>query len=155
MTGPSHEHNVPLPATAEQTWAVYFVLLAVLTTAEALIQPELRFFDRMLDVAVLVTALPGGMIAWVLSAYFLLRRARLEDTFSRALRIAAGWFLGPVFGVGVVFALNALLGGDIDGGLLLFYIPLLAVLMPIFVLPPVMMVWRIKTQRRLSKVKEH
>ena len=152
MTGPGHKKNAPLLATAERTWVVYVGLLAVLTAAEALVQPEIGLFDTVIDVAVLVTALPGCIVAWVFSAYCLLRGAHLEDTFSSAFRIAAGWFLGPVLGCVVVFVLNAVLGGDIDGGLLLFYLPLLAVMMPVFVLPPVMVAWRMKTRRG---AKEH
>jgi hypothetical protein len=97
----------------------------------------------------------GCLLARLRSAYFLLRSARPHDPFSNALRIAAGWFPGPILGCGVVGSLNALLGGDIDGGLLLFYLPGLAVLMPVYVLPPVIVVWRMKTQRQLSKARAH
>ncbi len=155
MTGSSRKKHTPLPVAAEVTWAVYLILLAVLTVTEALVRSEIGLFARLLDVLVLVTALPGCIVAWVFSAYFLLRRAELENIFYCAARIAAGWCLGPILGWGVVCGLNSLLEGDIDGGLLLFYLPLLAVLMPVFVLPPVMIVWRAKTRRRLNQAQEH
>ena len=140
---------------AELTWLVYLVVIAVLTVTEALVRDERGLFDTLLDILVLITALPGCIVAWVYSAYFLLRRTELETIVSSAARIAAGWCLGPVLGCGLVFGLNSLLKGDIDGGLLLFYLPLLAVLMPVFVLPPVMIVWRKNTRRKLNQAQEH
>jgi hypothetical protein len=147
MSGQRSDENMRFRAGAEITWAVYVALLAVLTAAEALIRPEVGF-DKLLDVAILVIALAGAAMAWIVSAYLVLRSADGTKPASATLRIAAGWFFGPLLGCGAVLAINSLLGGDIDGGLLLFYPPLLAIILPITVLPAILFVWRRRLVRR-------
>ena len=127
-------------AQAETTWVVYAGVLAVLTLSEALVKPEVGF-DTILDWTILATAFLGGAAAWVLYARLVLADGRGRRPLGLALRIGAGWFVGPVLALCVILGINGMFGGDIDGGLLLFYLAFLAIVLPVFVLPVVMFVW--------------
>ena len=132
MSGPGRGKTTYFRAAAELTWAVYLGLTAVLVLA------LVRLPDRLATLRLFFAAV--GTPPRSISQCPPDRRRLVSGTHSR-LRGRGG--------------LNALLGGDIDGALLLFYLPGLAVLMPVFVLPPVIVVWRMKTQRQLSKARAH
>ncbi len=71
-------------------------------------------------------------MGWVLSARA--ERKQCGDRIS-GVRIAWAWLLGPMLGTAVCFGINRVLKGDIDGGMLIFYLPVLSVLIPVTVLP--------------------
>jgi hypothetical protein len=113
-------------------WGSYVGGLAALTCLEAMVRPETGVFDGWIDLAVLIWALWGAVVGWVLSARA--ERKRGGDRIP-GVRIAWAWFLGPMLGTAVCFGINSVLKGDIDGGMLLFYLPPLSVLLPVTVLP--------------------
>lgn len=121
----------------EGVWAVYVAVLAALTVTESLVRPE-SGIDRMLDVAILAFAFLGGGAAWFLSAWLPLKHAALQVQRSTVRRIALSWLIGPMLGFAVCLWLNSQLKGDIDGGLLLFYLPILAIVVLVVVLPLVL-----------------
>ena len=127
--------TVRIPAAPETIWGVYVGLLAVLTTIEALSRPEMGLFDEVLDWSIVVLAFLGCGLAWGLSARRFVTLSAEKRTPSLAVRMAACSFAGPMFALLAILGINGVLDGDVDGGMLLFYLAVLAIHLPLCVIP--------------------
>jgi hypothetical protein len=85
--------------------------------------------DQVLDAVTIIGAMLGACLSWW-SSYRLPLRARASPGVFLKVRIFWSWMFGPMIVVAV-----ACLARDIDGGLLLFYVPFFGVLLSILVLP--------------------
>lgn len=127
--------KLKLPALApEAAWSAYLATLAVLTAMEAYVQPELQFIDRALDIGILAFAFLGCLTAFAVSTRTLFKECDKRES-SLVFRVGAEAFCGPTAGLIVVLAINSLLDGDVDGGLLLVYLPFLGIVLAVIALP--------------------
>jgi len=138
-------------APAEKIWIAYIVVLAALTLGESLVRPEVGI-DAWMDAAILIVALPGTVVASCLSAYLAFRRADRNASAGPGARVAIGWLLGPMLGFASILAINSMCQGDIDGGMLLFYQPILGILLTVLVLPVLELIHRWRTGKARAKM---
>jgi hypothetical protein len=85
--------------------------------------------DQALDWITILSAVIGSGYSWVVS-YRAPLRTTLAPSAALTIRIFLCWMLGPFFVVGAAFAAR-----DIDGGMLLFYLPFFGILLTTFILP--------------------
>jgi hypothetical protein len=123
------------------------VSLLLLSCAERVVGPETTKLDGLVDAVILITAGVGACASWVLSYRLPLRKAKWVRT-GMVLRIAAGWFVGPLLGVCAAVAP----AHDIDGGLLLFYPPVVGFLLALFILPIVVYLHKRRLTNRSTGV---
>jgi hypothetical protein len=110
-------------------WAIYTITLLILGITERFTFPENRPPDNFVDALIIAVGCIGAIVCWFLSYRTLNNSA--ADLLKRRAQIAITWVLGPVAGVTAAISPSV----DIDGGLLLFYPPVLGLFLTTFVLP--------------------
>ena len=118
-----------MPANPYKSWGIYTITLLILGITERFTFPENRPLDDFVDATIIAVGCIGAIVCWFLS-YRTLNDSPTNLSKSRA-QIAITWVLGPV--AGVTAAISPAV--DIDGGLLLFYPPVLGLFLTTFVLP--------------------
>ncbi|HIA64442.1 MAG TPA: hypothetical protein EYM99_05330 [Alphaproteobacteria bacterium] len=112
-----------------KSWGIYTITLLILGITERFTFPENRPLDDLVDATIIAVGCVGAIVCWFLS-YRTLTDSSTDLSKSRA-QIAITWVFGPV--AGVTAAISPAV--DIDGGLLLFYPPVLGLFLTTFVLP--------------------
>lgn len=112
-----------------KSWGIYTITLLILGITERFTFPENRPLDDFVDATIIAVGCIGAIVCWFLS-YRTLNDSPTKLSKSRA-QIAITWVFGPV--AGVTAAISPAV--DIDGGLLLFYPPVLGLFLTTFVLP--------------------
>ena len=112
-----------------KSWGIYTITLLILGITERFTFPENRPLDDFVDATIIAVGCIGAIVCWFLS-YRTLNDSPTNLSKSRA-QIAITWAFGPV--AGVTAAISPAV--DIDGGLLLFYPPVLGLFLTTFVLP--------------------
>ena len=110
-------------------WCIYTIALLILGITERFTFPENKPLDDFVDASIIAVGCIGAIVCWFLSYRTL--QTSLTDIFKRRAVVAITWVLGPV--AGVTAAISPAV--DIDGGLLLFYPPVLGLFLTTFVLP--------------------
>ena len=118
-----------MPANPYKSWGIYTVSLLMLGITERFTFPENRPLDDFVDATIIAVGCIGAIVCWFLSYRSLNTSA--TDIFKRRALVAISWILGPV--AGVTAAISPAV--DIDGGLLLFYPPVLGLFLTTFLLP--------------------
>jgi len=121
-------------------WVIAVVLILALMD-RFFITNQAGIIDQALDWITIFSGILGAGVSWWVS-YRVPLLAKTSIGMSLRSRIFFSWALGPMVIVGV-----ACLARDIDGGLLLLYIPFIGLLLAIFVLPCLFMA----RSRRRSK----
>ncbi len=111
------------------SWGIYTITLLILGITERFTFPENGPLDDFVDATIIAVGCIGAIVCWFLSYRTL--KTSPTDIFNRRAQIAITWVLGPV--VGVTAAISPAV--DIDGGLLLFYPPMLGLFLTTFLLP--------------------
>ena len=117
-----------MSANSYKPWGVYTITLLMLGITERFVYPENGILDGIVDAVIIIVSCVGAVICWFMSYRSLNAPNHL---FNNRTQVAVTWLLGPI--VGATAAI--LLAEDIDGGLLLFYPPLLGLFLTTFVLP--------------------
>jgi hypothetical protein len=112
-----------------KSWGIYAITLLILGITERFTFPENRPLDDFVDATIIAVGCIGAIVCWFLSYRTL--KTSPTDIFKRRALVAITWVFGPV--VGVTAAISPAV--DIDGGLLLFYPPVLGLFLTTFVLP--------------------
>ena len=112
-----------------KSWGIYTITLLSLGITERFTFPENRPLDDFVDATIITVGCIGAIVCWFLS-YRTLTNSPTDLSKSRA-QIAITWVFGPV--AGVTAAISPAV--DIDGGLLLFYPPVLGLFLTTFLLP--------------------
>lgn len=114
----------------ELPWlGVTVIVLTLPLTDRFLISDQAGILDQALDWITILCGMLGACLSWWVSSRVPLL-ARTSTGPALKIRIFFCWVLGPLLIVGV-----ACLARDIDGGLLLFYLPFIGLLLALFVLP--------------------
>ncbi len=111
------------------SWGIYTITLLILGITERFTFPENGPLDDFVDATIIAVGCIGAIVCWFLSYRTL--KTSPTDIFKRRALVAITWVLGPV--VGVTAAISPAV--DIDGGLLLFYPPVLGLFLTSFLLP--------------------
>ncbi len=111
------------------SWGIYTITLLILGITERFTFPENKPLDDFIDATIIAVGCIGAIVCWFLSYRTL--KTSPTDIFNRRAQIAITWVLGPV--AGVTAAISPAV--DIDGGLLLFYPPVLGLFLTTFLLP--------------------
>ena len=123
-----------MPYSPYSTWLMYVLTLQCLGLAEGFIHPENGLLDSAVDSAIILIGCLGAIVSWIVSYRSIYAPA--INISKRRINVAVTWILGPVAGVTVAIWPAS----DIDGGLLLFYPPVVGVFLTVFVLPILFMV---------------
>ncbi len=111
------------------SWGIYTITLLILGITERFTFPENKPLDDFIDATIIAVGCIGAIVCWFLSYRTL--KTSPTDIFKRRALVAITWVLGPV--AGVTAAISPAV--DIDGGLLLFYPPVLGLFLTSFLLP--------------------
>lgn len=109
-------------------WVTAFVLILALID-QFFITNQASMIDQALDWLTIISGMLGACGSWWVS-YRVPLLAKTSVGMALRSRIFFSWALGPFLIVGV-----ACLARDIDGGLLLIYVPFIGLLLAVFVLP--------------------
>jgi hypothetical protein len=118
-----------MSANPYKPWGIYTITLLILGIIERFTFPENRPLDDFVDATIIAVGCIGAIVCWFFSYRSL--NISSDDQLKRRAQIAITWVLGPV--VGVTAAISPAV--DIDGGLLLFYPPVLGLFLTTFLLP--------------------
>ena len=118
-----------MPANPYKPWCIYTIALLILGITERFTFPENGPLDDFVDATIIAVGCIGAIVCWFLSYRSL--NTSPTDIFKRRALVAITWVLGPV--AGVTAAISPAV--DIDGGLLLFYPPVLGLFLTTFLLP--------------------
>ena len=118
-----------MPTKPYKPWCIYTIALLILGITERFTFPENKPLDDFVDASIIAVGCIGAIVCWFLSYRTL--QTSLTDIFKRRAVVAITWVLGPV--AGVTAAISPAV--DIDGGLLLFYPPVLGLFLTTFLLP--------------------
>ena len=118
-----------MSTTPYKSWGIYTVSLLILGITERFTFPENKPLDNFVDATIIAVGCIGAIVCWFLSYRTL--KTSPTDIFKRRALVAITWVLGPV--AGVTAAISPAV--DIDGGLLLFYPPVLGLFLTTFLLP--------------------
>ncbi len=113
----------------EISWAIIACLVLVLAMCDRVPHSQLSSVDQALDAITIVVSMIGSIWGWVVS-YRAPLQAQSAPKALIIVRIVLSWLFGPLLVVGAALAAK-----DIDGGLLLFYVPILGTLLTLTCLP--------------------